>query len=384
MRERLLPALAPSLRQLEVGSSQVFGAIRLVPLLRRKVPGDLRLMRREYAPLGVVRLESRAHYISYVPHGMVATWTDDGTRATRGASLATSDGQRIGDVAHLHHRMAKRQGERQLRFLPLHLSMEGFLSLCFGAPTVGWPEYTNEATQRGISFRREWMVRGRGLSGLEDALRVFEIHDHQVGCMLFVADALASVFVVSHPEDYRELHLSLLDDFYGELLYQYGLLYPAVSALAPTLDASKIASIADLEEAVADMRRQWSSFQAFMAAPLLERPLQAEEVYRCGPFSLQRFHTGFDPKEENHLGEAIVREDGTLEYAHTYRLSAAQVRRAYLLVQLQAHDWNLDDTAAFFKQSKPQFLVRLEKAGFGYLIKPHVLEKARRAPKETM
>ncbi|MEM9695614.1 MAG: hypothetical protein AAGA56_23930 [Myxococcota bacterium] len=378
MSQRLLQALGPSLRQLEVGSSQVFGAIRLVPLLRRKAPGDLRLTRREYHPLGLVRLGSRAHYISYVPHGMVATWTDDGTRAARGARLFASDGKAIGEMGHLHHRMVKRQGERAIRFLPLHLSMEGFLSLCFGAPSVAWHEYADEAKGRGISFRREWTVGGRGLVGLEDALRVFEIHDDQVGCMLFVADALASVFVVSHPEDYRELHLSLLDDFYGELLFQYGLLHPAVSDHSPSLDASRVASISDLEEAVASMCRQWSSFQAFMAAPLLERPLRSQAIYRCGPFSLQRFYTALDPKEENHLGEVILREDGTLEYAHTYRLSAAQVRRAYLLVKLQAHDWNLDDTAAFFRQSKAQFLIRLKKAGFGYLIKPHVLEEAQR------
>jgi hypothetical protein len=54
---------------------------------------------------------------------------------------------------------------------------------------------------------------------------VFEICDRQVGVLLFVAESLASAFVVPTPEDYRQLHTSLLEDFYGELLYQYSLLY---------------------------------------------------------------------------------------------------------------------------------------------------------------
>lgn len=31
--------------------------------------------------------------------------------------------------------------------------------------------------------------------------------------------------MVPTPEDYRLLHKSLLEDFYGELIYQYALLY---------------------------------------------------------------------------------------------------------------------------------------------------------------
>ncbi len=42
-------------------------------------------------------------------------------------------------------------------------------------------------------------------------------------------------------------------------------------------------------------------------------------------------YLAFYPNEECHIGERIVREDGTLEYLKTFRLSAAQVRRAYQL-----------------------------------------------------
>jgi hypothetical protein len=51
-------------------------------------------------------------------------------------------------------------------------------------------------------------------------LRVFEIHEGQCGVLVFVADHLASAFVVPHPEDYRLLHRTLIEDFYGELIFQ--------------------------------------------------------------------------------------------------------------------------------------------------------------------
>jgi len=57
--------------------------------------------------------------------------------------------------------------------------------------------------------------------------------------------------------------------------------------------------------------------------------------------TLQRFRSSLDVTDINHLGEAIVREDGTIEYLKTYRLSAKQTRRAYLLQVLAAHSWNL-------------------------------------------
>ena len=45
------------------------------------------------------------------------------------------------------------------------------------------------------------------------------------------------------------------------------------------------------------------------------------------------------------MGEAIVRDNGRLEYLKTYRLSAAQTRRAYLLQLLAEADWHLDTAA---------------------------------------
>lgn len=126
------------------------------------------------------------------------------------------------------------------------------------------------------------------------------------------------------------------------------------------------------------MRSEWSTFHAEMAQGLLGKKLRAERVYRAGAFQLQRFATELDRSQENHIGEAIVRETGELEYLKTFRLSAAQTRRAFLLSQLASQNWNLDATAALLKQSKDELIRRLEKAGFGYLLKEHVLEAARR------
>ncbi len=215
------------------------------------------------------------------------------------------------------------------------------------------------------------------MPGLEDALRVFEIHDRQVGVLVFVADALASAFVVPHPDDYVALHRTLLEDFYGTLLYQYGL-YANASRLETMMDEVHVSSLADLRRELGVMRADWNAFQEQMAEGLLGRHLRSERIYRAGPFELQRFSTDLVLSEENHIGEAIVREGGEIEYLKTFRLSAAQTRRAFLLSQLASQNWNLDATAALLRQSKDELVRRLEKAGFDYLLKEHVLRAARR------
>jgi hypothetical protein len=220
-------------------------------------------------------------------------------------------------------------------------------------------------------------VSGRMLPDLDDALRVFEIHERQVGSLVFIGDALASAFVVSHPHDYVALHRTLLEDFYGELLLQYGL-RAAPARMESPIDDEQVASLADLRTQLEQVRAHWRAFHAEMAAGLLGARVRAERVYRAGPFQLQRFMTELDPAAENHIGEAIVRDDGELEYLKTFRLSAAQTRRAYLLSQLAAQQWNLQATAMHLGQSTHEFIRRLDRAGFGYLLKDHVLAAARK------
>ena len=375
-----------SLRGLTVAPPQVWGGIRLVPLLRNHVRADLRLAARKYAEDGtLVALEGEPlapglKYYSYIPQGLVLAWSRDGSDAVFETQLDASDGKRLrtgAGVVRVAQRMVRREAANQLRLLPLHLAMEGFPALHFGGPDIAWSEYSREALSHGLDPRSERSVSGAGIFGLEDALRVFELHERQVGVLVFVSDALASAFVVPHPDDYRKLHRSLLSDFYGELLFYYGL-HASEARLETQIDDARVSSLTDLRRELGVMREHWSDFQRHMAAGLLAEKLRSQRVYRAGPFGLERFTTQLNPAEENHIGEVISRDDGELEYLKTYRLSAAQTRRAYLLSQLASHHWNLDATAAAFKQSKDELILRLEKAGFGYLIKPHVLDAARR------
>jgi hypothetical protein len=126
------------------------------------------------------------------------------------------------------------------------------------------------------------------------------------------------------------------------------------------------------------MRTEQVDLEVVLGRGLLGRGLRNQRIYTAGAFTLERFMTRLDPTDENHLGEAIVRGDGTLEYLKTYRLSAAQVRRAYLLYQLSLHHWNLEASASALGCTKDELMLRLERAGFGYLLKPDVLQAARK------
>lgn len=371
-----------ALHGLDLAPAQVLGSIRMVPLIRREVREDLRLARRGYREdHAVVALGGGLAYASFVPHGLVASWSDDGSAvASFGASLAAPkkrDGVAFGRHARVLHRMARREDDHTLRFLPLHLAMEGFLSLCFGGPDIQWPEWSQRAVRRGLDPRMEVSVRGAAIPGFEDALRIFEIHERQTGVLVFVADALASAFVVPHPDDYRALHTGLLEDFYGELIYSYGLFHTDLAPAEAVIDAETVASLDDLRAALARMRRDWADFAELLATGALGRDLRSEVVYRLGGFQLERFTTSLRLHEENHIGEAIVRDDGTTEYLKTYRLSDAQARRAHLLQHLAAHGWKLDEAAKALGVSTLDLVRRVDAAGFGYMIRADLLSAAR-------
>jgi hypothetical protein len=383
---------APLLERLDLRGltplpSQVFGNVRLVPLVRPAPRDDLRIARRAYGegPAVVDLGGGLAYGCTYVPHGLVIGWTDDGSPvASFGADLrGARDARKAGPcAATLLHRMAKREddeeGGHRLRLVPQHLAFEGFLALCFGGPEITWSEYSKQAISRGLDPRMERSWRGQAVPGLEDALRMFEIHDAQCGVLLFVGDLLAEAFVVSHPDDYRDLHRTVLADCFADTL----LLASAHSGPSPelpvTIAAETIASLAGLRAAVAQFRDRVGGVHLDMGRGLIGRPIQSERVYRAGPFSLQRFMTALDLSSDDHIGEAIVRDDGTLEYAKTYRLSAGQQKRAFLLKQLAAHGWNLDATAASLRMTKDALIVRIDRAGFRHLIAEHVLMAARK------
>ena len=209
------------------------------------------------------------------------------------------------------------------------------------------------------------MVPGWYIEGLKDALRVFEIHDSQVGVLVMVADALASAFVVPHPDDYLLLHRTLITDFYGELIGDYGLSASENVVTPDFAEAGATNSFDDLRLHLKQYRKEWAGLNALMACGLFGRSVVSEKVYQMGPFMLQRFATDLDQKSENHIGEAITRPDGTLEYLKTFRLSRSQCRRAYLLKQLAESAWELEACAQRLKCTKNQLIFRLENAGFG-------------------
>lgn len=388
-----------SLQGLVPAPPQQCGAVRLVPLLRAQVRNDLRLSLRSHAePLTMVALDGEPDglrgdrfihnglkYFGYVPHGMVVSFSEDGSPvAAMGGQLVGSDDARTGGSAagrsvRLMHRMLKRTGDRQLRLLPLHLAMEGFLALHFGGPDIAWSEYSQQTLRHGLDPRSESAVLGRGIAGLDDALRIFEIHESQCGVIVCVADALASVFVVPHPGDYRALHRSLIEDFYGELIAHYSTQVQDLPSLQRGNESAQSArTLADLRRWLAGERDHWAHVGQVLANGLLGRAVRAERLYRMGPFVLQRFVSSLQLDNENHIGEAIVREDGTIEYLKSFRLSDKQAKRAYLLQNLAAHHWNLDAAAAAQGQTKDQWVQRLINAGFDYLLSDAVLRAARK------
>lgn len=373
---------------LTTGPAQTWGAIRLVPLLRSTPVTDLRLHARLYDPdeLSIVHTAPRTAYLSYIPHAFVATWTTDrtpaaayGTQLRDPADTGAPTGIRLAS----RRRMARRVDRQRLRFLPLHLAMEGYLTLQFGGPPVAWEEWTRTAVTRGLSPRVEASYAGAAVTGLDDALRVFEIHPDQCGMVLYVADALAAAFVVPHPDDYRALHPTLLQDFYGELLFHYTHLYPAVPDFTTRLDDTRVASFADLRVQLARVGAEWTAFHTVMAGGLLAAGrLTITPVHRMGRFTLARFLPDFDPEAENHIGETITDEAGRTVYLKTFRLSAAQTRRGHLLSRLAAHDWNLDATATALRTDRDGLTRRLDRAGLGHLLRPDIIDSSRRRARE--
>ncbi|WP_326691182.1 hypothetical protein OIE63_31210 [Streptomyces sp. NBC_01795] len=395
---------APDLTGLETRPSQVWGGVRLVPLVRREPIEDLRLHARAYGPgegdvpgPGTVDLGRGHTYTSYIPHGFVAHWTHDGTpapgrpdapAAAYGTQLAagpeTPPPAAMG--VRVHRRLARREAKDRLRFLPLHLALEGYLALHFGGPSIVWEEWSQRAVRRGLSPREEEAYTGAQVRGLADALRVFEIHPGQCGVMVYVADALAAAFVVPHPGDYRALHPTLLLDLYGELIHHYATLSAPVPEFRARIDGAGIRTLAQLRAAAAGQESAWARFHdGTMAAGLLEEAATWQRVQGLGRFTLSRFLPSFRPKRENHIGETITDRAGRLAYLKTFRLSENQVRRGHLLDQLAAHDWHLARTAAALGTGEAQLGMRLESAGFGYLLRQDVLDgyrKRTRAPRD--
>ncbi|MBW4717998.1 ARPP-2 domain-containing protein [Saccharothrix obliqua] len=360
--------------------AQVWGGVRLVPLVRDEPITQLRLHPRLHDGVGVVDVGDGTHYVSYIPHGFVAAWTTDGTPAAAyGTELTREDAPRSTVPVRFHRRMARRVDKNRLRFLPLHLALEGYLALHFGGPDVVWDEWSQRAIRHGLSPRAEQAYLGERVDGLADAVKVFEIHPGQCGVAVYAADALAAVFVVPHPDDYRELHATLVHDMYGELVYQYALYSAPVRQFEVRLPDAHIRTLADLRAAANRQQAEWSAFHGTMAAGLLEPSYDIRRVHRMGGFTLSRFLPGFRVKEENHIGELITDSRGRTAYLKTFRLSESQIRRGYLLNHLSAHGWRMSDAAAALGVTEARLGTRIASAGLGSLLREDVLARYRSA-----
>ncbi|WP_433324268.1 ARPP-2 domain-containing protein [Spirillospora sp. CA-294931] len=375
---------------LHTGPAQTWGSIRLVPLLRDEPIRDLRLHRRVYdqAP-SVVDVGDGTAYVSFIPHAFVAVWgPDNGAAASYGTRMEAKDDRGVAPPRmpiKIRRRMARRVAKDRLRFLPLHLAVEGYLALHFGGPEIAWEEWSRRAVANGLSPRCEEAYTGDRVRGLEDALRIFEIHPGQCGVLVYVAEALASAFVVPHPDDYRSLHPTLVEDLFGELVYQYGLLGAPTADLDGTIDATRVRSLADLRAEARRRSRDWAGFHdEVMAGLLFDEDGSRQTVQYLKGFELSRFLPAFTPGRENHIGETITGDDGRVAYLKTYRLSEGQIRRGHLLTRLAAHDWRLDDTAAALGVDLPALALRLERAGFAYLLRQDVLDRYRAARRKGL
>ncbi|MFF7851402.1 ARPP-2 domain-containing protein [Streptomyces sp. NPDC090109] len=378
---------------LDARPAQVWGGVRLVPLVRTEPVPGLRLRREAYEGSGTasVELGRRTTYTSYVPHGFVADWSgsrQDGESAAYGTLLGDrTDGPPPCVPVRRVHRLAKRRrGERRLRFLPLHLALEGYLALHFGGPPVVWDDWSREAVRRGLSPRAEAAYAGWRVPGLGEALRVFELHPGQCGTLLYVADALAAAFVVPHPEDYRVLHPTLVEDLYGELVHQYAHYGAPVPEFTARIrdGAGGIRTLADLRAAALGQERAWAAaHDGLMARDLLETPYSFERVYRAGTFDLYRFLPPFrrDGREQ-HIGELITDHRGRTAYLKTFRLSEKQVRKGYLLHRLADHDWHPGRTAEALGTTYAELVRRIGAAGLGGLLDAHAVARKAREERE--
>lgn len=333
-----------SSRGLSMRPAQVWGSVRLVPLVRDAPLSDLRLALRSYDPeqwLAMADL-GKAAYLAYVPHGVVMRWSEEGAASVPADTrLGARELRRPSPVVRLT-RMVRREAPDQLRLLPLHFTMEGFLALHFGGPSVAHRYYSRSFKRDGLSPRVEAVAPGASVAGLDEALRVFEVHPGQCGVMVFVGDSLASAMVVSHPADYLAMHASLVGDFYGSIVAKFGWAYRRVPELGVTLEGTTLDAIA---ASLGAERARWADFAHEMASGLFGRTVEATQVRKAGRYRLVRFATGFDehqvPRDGEHLGEALVADDGSLAYLKTYRMDRGQARRGYLLQTLAAHDWDL-------------------------------------------
>ncbi|MFY7066057.1 ARPP-2 domain-containing protein [Nocardiopsis changdeensis] len=379
------------------GTAQQWGGIRLVPLLRdAPVPG-LRLHPLADDDLRDDPSAARGYggACCYVPHAYLLTWEgDDAPSASYGTRIVPPKSPSPPRRVYPHPRAhgARRAERGRSRFLPMRQAVDGLLTLFSGGPEIAWAEWSRNLVHRGVPSPVPDALPGRAIGGLAEALRVFEIHPDQCGVAVYVADALASVHLYPHPDDYRALHMSMLLDLFGETLYTYGLLRATVPPLYTPLRETRVRSLADLRREVARSRdRTREGHDTLMLSSLTAGLYRSGRGTDFGGWEYSdpdgggrryRFRTGWLAPEPTrgddlHVGEVIEDGRGRAAYLKTLRLSAAQARQARLLYALGAAQWRLEQAAADLGITEPALVDRLDRAGLGHLLAPGLLQAHR-------
>jgi hypothetical protein len=357
--------------RLEAG--QTWGSVRLAALVRDEVRGDLRLSPRVQNRDRVRSSYPQAQFTSYIPQALVVRWDRDGTaEATAETHLGDQGGLSLG-------KLWKRQSPTELAFLPNALAIEGFMVRHFKGPDVAWLDYQRAVRRGSLGVRAERSVPGWYLKGMAEALALFEFAPNQVGTALFLDEELIGCFITPHPEDYAQLHESLLCDHFADYLIHYGYLRYAKRQDLP-LNAAAIVDLDSLSREFARAKAAESAKEVYRLGAIEGRELETQTVYRTDRFTLERFVTQLQGAD-NFAGEAIVREDGTLEYLKLFRLSRGQSRRLHLLSTLARHGWNFDQAAPDLGvQSREDVARSFVEADLGYLLNPgiwgHLLPKS--------
>ncbi|MEU6247443.1 hypothetical protein [Glycomyces sp. NPDC047010] len=353
---------------LETRPGQVWGQIRVVPLVREAPVAGLRMHPGD-------ELDATGDRCWYTPHGLTAEWTGDGSGVPE---FGTALRMAASTVRGSRRPKAKpRFGDRRtrVRFLPRRGALETYLPLAFKAPVTAWPEWSTRAFRRGLAPQPDRTVHGSLVDGLADALRVFEIHPGQCGVLVYVADALSGALVTPHPEDYRRLHPSLVEDSYGELIWRYATLYHSVPEFEARLDASRVDSLADLRDQVSAVRSEWAALHdGTLAAGLLGPDYHFTETYAMGDFRLVRYRPSFSVGTETHVGEAILDTQGRPAFLQSFRLSETQVRRGRLLEALAGNEWRLDATAEALGLATPALVALLHNSDLDWMLRRDVAD----------
>jgi hypothetical protein len=360
-----------SLEGVEIAPPQVFGHIRLVPLIRTQFRTDLRIATYPRTHQGDYKSPT-----GYLPHSMVLAWGEKGVAETCwGTQLIQLDPESVGAYdeirrSELPYFKGNVADMGHLNMIGWNLALEGLLALYQRSPDWLWPEYARDVQRLGSWARLDLGYHGSEIHGLMESLRMVERCTNQCGMILFVANTLTSLCLTSHPDDYQQIHHGLVMESYGELIRHYSR-YPSwEDDEAPIICPEKVHSLEDLEREVELLRSYWSDLSLWMGQELFHKKLRTDRVAHLGKFRLLRFATEWEINGGNFVGEMIHDSTKNIQFLKAYRLSRVQTERAIVMEKLIKCHWDLNQTARVLElKNKEALCKRMTKLGLGYLLR---------------